>query len=263
MPNCACLSERQAESLASWVRAGGTIIAEFETGHYDEGGRRLQDFRLAEVFGVRSRNEVSGPHHHDFLDAAELARSHEHAMETTTLPSPRFRLRVTTTTGVAAIRCYRDLTSNIPHALEPSDEPFLVTNSFGSGRSHYLAGTFGELYKTELFSWYREVVGALLADADPAPMTVAGPPHVIELMYHEQPDTGRRLLFLLNHELGPVEEVIPATELKIAFRRATPPARVRALRAGIDLTTTRREGGWSCTLPRLNEFEVLAMEPRG
>ncbi|NQU10356.1 beta-galactosidase trimerization domain-containing protein, partial [bacterium] len=235
LPNCACLSEAQVRALAGWVERGGCLLSEFETSHYDEAGQRLRDFGLADVFGAQSRNEISGPHPHDFLDATGFAARHAAALDTLILPSPRHRLRVVTTTGDAAIRCCRSLASNIPSVLEPSDEPFLVENRFGAGRSCYLAGTFGELYQTELFTWYRQVVGAIVAEAAPAPVRIAGVPHLLEVMLHEQPATGRRLVFLLNHELQAVDEVIPAEHVEVALRGGDRPGTVRALRAGLDL----------------------------
>ena len=100
------------------------------------------------------------------------------------------------------------------------------------------------------------------AEAAPATVRVAGAPHLLEVFHHEQPETGRQLVHLLNHELQPVEQVVPALDLEITLAGGPSPARVRALRAGVELTVTRRADGWSCVLPRLEEFEVLALEPQ-
>jgi hypothetical protein len=40
LPNVACLSDADCRAVDAWVRAGGTLVADFETSRYDESGRR-------------------------------------------------------------------------------------------------------------------------------------------------------------------------------------------------------------------------------
>jgi len=52
LPNVAALSEFEVQLLTDYVREGGNLIATLDTSLYSEFGDRLEDFRLAEVFGV-------------------------------------------------------------------------------------------------------------------------------------------------------------------------------------------------------------------
>ena len=52
LPNSACLSSTQSAAIRDWVRAGGTLVATYESSLYDELGHRLDNFGLAEAFGV-------------------------------------------------------------------------------------------------------------------------------------------------------------------------------------------------------------------
>jgi hypothetical protein len=52
LPNVGCLTEQQADSLKKFVDKGGSIFATGETSLYDEWGDPLQDYALADVFGV-------------------------------------------------------------------------------------------------------------------------------------------------------------------------------------------------------------------
>lgn len=53
LPNAAAMSEAEAETLRAFVRAGGGLVATYETSLYDEHGRRRDAFALADLFRGR------------------------------------------------------------------------------------------------------------------------------------------------------------------------------------------------------------------
>jgi hypothetical protein len=57
LPNIACLSAVQCAGLKDFVKAGGGLIATFETSLYDEKGNKKPNFGLSELFGV----DAAGP----------------------------------------------------------------------------------------------------------------------------------------------------------------------------------------------------------
>jgi hypothetical protein len=67
LPNIAALSEAQCEQIRQYVKHGGSLVATFETSLYDEGGKRLQDFGLADLFGVSYKDRVEGPMKNSYL----------------------------------------------------------------------------------------------------------------------------------------------------------------------------------------------------
>lgn len=60
LPNAAFLSDSQCRQIEAFVSAGGSLVADFETGLYDEQGRRRSDFGLAQLFGMRAAGERAG-----------------------------------------------------------------------------------------------------------------------------------------------------------------------------------------------------------
>jgi hypothetical protein len=60
LPNIAMLSDRQCEQIRDYVKAGGSIMASFETSLYDENMNKRADFGLADVFGASKAGEVIG-----------------------------------------------------------------------------------------------------------------------------------------------------------------------------------------------------------
>lgn len=67
LPNIAALSQEQCNQLTEYVRAGGSIIATFQTSLYDEEGKPRPNFGLADLFGVDAEGEVEGPMKNSYL----------------------------------------------------------------------------------------------------------------------------------------------------------------------------------------------------
>jgi hypothetical protein len=60
LPNIAMLSDRQCRQIRDYVKAGGSIMAGFETSLYDENMKQRADFGLADVFGISKAGDVIG-----------------------------------------------------------------------------------------------------------------------------------------------------------------------------------------------------------
>ena len=60
LSNVAMLSDGQCDQLRAYVRAGGSIMASFETSLYDENLKGRADFGLADVLGISKGGEVVG-----------------------------------------------------------------------------------------------------------------------------------------------------------------------------------------------------------
>jgi hypothetical protein len=60
LPNMALMSDAQARQIEAYAAAGGSVLATFETGLYDETGKPRTDFALANLFGVRKTGDRHG-----------------------------------------------------------------------------------------------------------------------------------------------------------------------------------------------------------
>src|SRR6266446_7829438 len=58
LPNVATLSDTQCMQIREYVRSGGSLLASFETGRYDEWGVRRSRLVLADVFGIEAAADV-------------------------------------------------------------------------------------------------------------------------------------------------------------------------------------------------------------
>jgi hypothetical protein len=60
LPNIAMLSDRQCQQLREYVHSGGSLMASFETGLYDEDLKQRLDFGLADLMGVSKAGDAIG-----------------------------------------------------------------------------------------------------------------------------------------------------------------------------------------------------------
>jgi hypothetical protein len=61
MPNIALLSNESAANIRNYINNGGSLLATFETGIYDEWGKMRNDFALADIFNVHLKSGYQKP----------------------------------------------------------------------------------------------------------------------------------------------------------------------------------------------------------
>jgi hypothetical protein len=259
LPTAACLSRAECEAIERFVRGGGKLIADFETSHYDERGKRQRQARLAAVFGCTSLNNVIGPRNWDFARTSGTA-PYLAAISGPAVPATRHNLAVERTTGSVQMVFSERVISNIPDRVDFTDEPFLIENAVGAGRCFYFTGTFGELYLERRFPGYARLFRRLLETQDAPILRIENCPHLVEVNLRAAVDDGRRLFYLTNHELNGVEQIVPAVDLRVSLRDSKPVRGVRALRAGQALSFEQNGDELTFGLPRLEEFEVVLIE---
>jgi len=260
LPNCACLSEDQCRTLTDYVKRGGVIIADFESSHYDEFGCRRRHLGLEEVFGVTSQNEVSDFRRQDFVLPKEKNAPALKNLDCDFLPAPRHNLKLNAGTGKSLAVFTKPLISNITDDIEPSDDPFLVENSLGKGKGYYFPTTFGEFYQEYQIPAYHNIVESILRSEISVPISLAGAPHLIEVMLRRQPEQKRTMVHLINFEISSINEVIPAKNLTVSVRNSSRVARVRALKACKDLAFEQNKDTISFVVPHLEEHELIIIE---
>ncbi len=259
LPNAACLSDGQCASLTSFVRDGGKVVADFESSHYDEYGQRRENFGLSEVFGARSLNDVSGHRRWDYVYTVDKEATHLTWMKTDFFPAPRRNLRVAIKEGIVQAVFSEPLISNIIASGKRSDQAFLIENRFGEGRCFYFPTMFGEFYEETHADMYPRLLAEILG-RETVPVSVMGAPHMMDVHLRLQPRQKRTMVHLVNLELGPIDEIVPAYRVKVDVQVDYPVKTATALRSGKMLKFKQKKGVVSLTLPELLEFEVIALE---
>jgi len=79
LPNVAMLSDRQCDRLRAYAKAGGSLMASFETGLYDENLEPRAEFALADLFGANRAGGAIGTNGNPYY--ARIEQNHaEHTI---------------------------------------------------------------------------------------------------------------------------------------------------------------------------------------
>jgi hypothetical protein len=269
LPNTALLSDAQCAQLQAYADAGGSLIATFETGMYDERNRRREESGLARVFGIARAGEVATSNGNGFY--ARIERQHpilEGFVDTNWIPGAQFRLPVKPVpepvlTVVPSYVAYPPELSYPP--VERTTEPALVLTEKGRSRRIYFSGDVERsLWRsghTDLTRLLQNAVRWALHNESPASIEGEG---VIEAFAWET-EAGFAL-HLLNYtnpnmHRGWLRRHYAVGEQKV--RMKLPPGskikRVELLRAETDIPFRQTGDMIEFTVPKILDYEVAAM----
>jgi len=155
LPNIAMLSDRQCQQIRDYVQSGGSIMASFETGLYDENLNQRADFGLADLLGIHKAGEVIGTNGNAYyarIEHPDAARVHpivEGFTNTNWIPGAENRVPLkpmenpVLTVVPGFVRYPPELAyPPVPH----TEEPAVVLRETGSSRMAYFAGDIERSY---------------------------------------------------------------------------------------------------------------------
>jgi hypothetical protein len=155
LPNIAMLSDRQCQQIRDYARSGGSIMASFETGLYDEDLNRRADSGLGDVLGIGKAGEAIGTNGNAYyarIENPDPARQHpilEGFSNTNWLPGAQNRVplkpvRDPVLTVVPGFVRYPPELAYPP--VSHSDEPAVVLRENGASRTAYFSGDIERTY---------------------------------------------------------------------------------------------------------------------
>lgn len=258
LPNIPAMTPGAADAIRGFVKKGGNLVADFETSLYDPRGKRLDNFSLADLLGVDFGDEVFGPMKWDYV--VPEGRSAGRVLEGITkkfIPAPDYGIKVRPTMAKTLIRYCGRLAGCYEHAPKACENPMLLVNRFGKGKVFYLAGTFGCSLHRFRFPEYLALVRNLARLLSRPRVEIQNAP-AVEVALREK--DGTYYLHLINLMGGmkrPLTWLHPQEDL--AIRVDLDVSRARALRLNRQLTVRKKNDGRVLVLPRLNDYEVIAL----
>jgi hypothetical protein len=257
LPNVGSLSAGQADAISGFVRNGGGVVATGETSLYDEDGIRLDDFALADTFGVHA----TGSHHgserddraawdewgqHTYLRLSPERRRWMYGPQTGTEPDedlPRHevlagfeetdsmpfggRIEVVSADGAQTLLTlippfpiYPPETSWMRHPS--SDVPGLVLNESGGGRVAYAAADLDRCFARSRLPDHARLIGNLVrwsANGE-IPLSVEGPGFLHCQVYRHGERYVLHIVNLTGHETGqaPVDQLFPMGPITVTMQ---------------------------------------------
>lgn len=155
LPNVAMLSDRQCGQIRDYVNAGGSIMASFETGLYDENLNPRAEFGLADLFGISKSGEVVGTNGNAYyarIEKPDATSQHpilEGFSNTNWIPGAQNRIPLKPVhdpvlTVVPGFVRYPPELAYPP--VSHTDEPAVVLRETGSSRMAWFSGDIERSY---------------------------------------------------------------------------------------------------------------------
>lgn len=290
LSNIACLSDRALEHLEAYVRAGGTLIATFETGRYNEWGELrpasppLFGARVTERVGVESpQRPVREGVNAEAVETRPPPGSAATAFTYRPLDlidptwNPQGPARVVFSGPFTRFEPFPGAevcaTAVGPGATRPG-EPAIAERRLGAGRVVYFGDDLGCAYFRWPFADARRILATLIRQAGP-PLTVAAPTVVLaSAQRRRRPDgAGELLVHLVNlppatNRMGnpaarpTVDDVVPVCGIRVtlhAFRAV----QARAGSTGALLPLEGTPEGQTVEVGSIDDHEVVVFSLAG
>lgn len=269
LPNTALLADRQCQELETYVHAGGSLFASFETSMYTERNQPRANFGLANIFGIqRNGDPVTGPgngfvarieHPHPILDGFA---------ETDWIPGAEFRLPIASLENpvLTVVPPYTAYPPELSYPTTPhTDEPAVVVKERGKSRLIYFPGdidrTAWRSGNTDLSRLLQNSVRWLLDGESPVRVqgdgfielfaweTEAG--FALHILNYTNPNTHKGWI-MSTYPIGPqkVQMQLPAGR-KVS--------RVELLKSGQNIAFTQRGERVEFVIPKVEDYEVAAL----
>ncbi|UWZ82572.1 alpha-amylase family protein [Occallatibacter riparius] len=272
LPNVAMLSDRQCGQLREYVKAGGSLMASFETGLYDEDLKLRAEFGLADVFGISRAGDAIGTNGNPYY--ARIESNHSgHAIlngftDTNWLPGAENRVPLKPVDD-PALTVVPGFVRYPPELAYPpqshTTEPAVVLRESGASRTAWFAGDVER-------SWWITGHGDLLRlmhntirwlTNDERQIQVEGPGFVEMFAWETAPGYA---VHLLNYNTpdaqhGWLQSIEPLGP-QLVRMKLPPGARVKSvelLRAGDVIPHRVEDAALQFTVPVIHDYEVAAV----
>lgn len=269
LPNVAMLSDAQCEQLRAYVKAGGSLLATFETSLYDENNKIRDNFGLADIFDIKKTGEVIPTNGNAYY--ARIERKHEIVegfADTNWLPGAEYRVPIAPVDSpvLTVVPGFPAYPPELAYPPTPNTNiPAVVVREKGASRLAYISGDIERSMwisgHTDLSQLLQNTVKWMLKNEQP--VTIQGPGLIETFAYETEPGFALHVLNYTNPNVhrGTIREFYPIGPQSVRFEipDGRTVSRVQLLKAEMDIPFKRVKGGIEFTIPSVTEYEVAAI----
>lgn len=269
LPNVAMMSDKQCAQLRDYARAGGSLLASFETSRYNEWGARRDRVGLGDLFGIEAAGDIQGPNGNSYY--ARIEAPHEILSgfsNTKVLPGAEYRLPVKAGGNpvLSVIPPYPAFPPEMVYTETPrTTEPAIVLRENGASRLAWLPGdverSFWRSDNGDLSRLLRNTIQWLLGGERPIVISGDG---IAELFaWRTAPGYAVHILNYTNPNMlrGWFRESYPIRNqsVRLLLPDTASIAGVRALRSGSNLPHKQTGRTVEFTIPEIVDYEVVVL----
>jgi hypothetical protein len=274
LPNIAMLSDRQCRQLRDYVRAGGSILASFETGLYDENLQPRADFGLADLLGIHKAGDAIGSNGNSYyarIESPESASKHpilNGFTDTNWLAGAQNRipLRPVMKPVLTVVPGFVHYPPELAYPpLSHTDEPAVALREEGSSRLAYFPGDIERSYwltgHGDLLRLLHNTISWITRDERIVSVEGEGflemlcweteVGYAVHLLNYTNPDAQHGWL-QSSYALGP-------QSVRMKLPDGVRVKSVELLKAGVSIPFGMAGQSLHFTLPRVDDYEVAAI----
>jgi hypothetical protein len=268
LANAALLSDKQCQQLRAFVDRGGSLLATFESGFYNENGQERGDTGLAEIFRVHSNGGFVGPHGNSSYSRIE--RSHpilEGLSDTKLLPfAEHYRPFLAVPNPVLTV--VPPYPAFPPEMVYPrvaqTNQPSVVVSEEGRSRRIYWTGDIDRSYwRSQNTDLERLLVNSIRWLIRENPISVEGPGTAEIFAWRTEAGFAVHILNYTNPAAmrGWFNEAYPLGPQRVRLKLAptVSVSKVKLLRAEREISFTRSGRTLEFTIPQIGDYEVAAI----
>ncbi|MFH2068737.1 MAG: beta-galactosidase trimerization domain-containing protein [Candidatus Omnitrophota bacterium] len=257
LPNAANLSDAFCESIRSYARSGGRILASAETSLRDEKGNRLMDFRLGDVLGVSFKETFEGP----FAIEGQIEPEPAGGILEKVTGTGKIIARLIETDPAGSVAGLKD-----PLPMNSTDWPIFTVNEFGKGKALYVSFDIGRFYSKYGDQHIGERMEGLLDTILPKRQLGVKAPRTVEVTVWEQKARNRTIIHLSNRSVPwtlptnsrQITEVIPVCEVELDLKKPYLKQTVSARHAQVKVKDNGKR--LKITVSKINAYAAIIIE---
>jgi hypothetical protein len=260
LPNVACLSKEEEESLRIFVKNGGNLVSTFESSLFDEAGNKRSNFGLADVLGIVSSGDIFGPLNWDYVVPSDKSHFSLKEIKNTFLNSPTYGIKIKSQTTSPVMFC-KPLPGSYSGSPEVTEFPFITENIFGKGRSIYIAGTFGGSLKKFHFPEYYQLLENITERYADRIVKLKNAPSSIEVNIRRNRNSVFIYLINFTSEMRrPIQKIISCNNIEINLGLKEKAKNIKTLVSRENLNFKTENGSVSFTVPAVDDYEVIRID---
>ena len=267
LPNIALLSDAECDALKAFVANGGSVMASFETGLYDDRNAKRPELGIAGLFGIKTLGAHQTRVGNGFM--ARIERQHpllEGFRNTDWLPGAQYLLPLAPVNDpvLTVIPPFVNYPPELAYPpIAKTDQPAVVVKEVGASRLVYFPSdierTAWMTGNTDLARLLQNAVRWVSRGSQP--VTVTGKGLVETFAWKTQAGHAVHLLNYTNPAAfkGYFREYYPIGEQQVSIAVDGKVSRVELLRAGRDIPFRQSGGQVTFTVPSVLDYEVAAL----
>ncbi len=258
LPDAACLSDRQIESIMGFVHDGGVLFADFESGMYDNCGNTTSRLNWLKFVGIDKVCGIFTPSRvEDYMVLKEKIGNINCGF---LIPRPVNALAIIPAKDAEILAEYLN-PINMPYTQPKgiSSFPAIITTKRGKGKVIYFASPLFESFNRFHIDIYKDLFHSLMKIMVPGGLQVetdAPGSLAVELR-----KTDRTLLVHLVNVTAdmkrPMGKIVPLRNVKVSIRTNLKSA--KCLSSGEMMRTGKGKGRIDLVVPEINEYEIILL----